>query len=254
MVRACSLIVALLGIAAIANAEVNARGALNRTLPEIKFNNIPLKDCIDFVRDVSGANIHVNWKAIEAAGVTPDTPINMRLRSVSLRKVLNLLLSESAGGQPTLTYYVDQGVIEITTRELSDKQLITIVYDVRDLLMDVPDFEGGDIGGMGNIGGTSGTGTGGTSGVGGGGGGGGWGGGMGGGGMGGGGGGAGGAGAAKTVDKAKLGQQLVDMIQELIQPSVWDKNGGPASIKFFNGNLIVTAPRSVHEAICSTGE
>jgi hypothetical protein len=30
---------------------------------------------------------------------------------------------------------------------------------------------------------------------------------------------------------------------------VWRQNGGPASIRFFNGTLIVTAPRSVHEAI-----
>jgi hypothetical protein len=27
------------------------------------------------------------------------------------------------------------------------------------------------------------------------------------------------------------------------------QNGGKGTIRFFNGNLIVTAPRSVHEAI-----
>ena len=116
-----------------------ARAAMNRNLPAIDFSNVTLRESIDFLRDASGVNIHVNWRAIEAIGVTPDTTVNMRLRQVPMRRVLTMLLDEAAGGQ-TLTWYLDDGVIEITTREISDSIMYTKVYDVQDLLFEPPEF------------------------------------------------------------------------------------------------------------------
>src|SRR5947209_5890062 len=105
-------------------AVAKARHAiLEQKLPEVKFTNVALKDALDFIRDVTAANIHVNWRAIETAGVSQDTNVNMHLREVPVRKALNLLLSEAGSG--TLTYYIDQGVIEITTKELADKEMFT---------------------------------------------------------------------------------------------------------------------------------
>ena len=102
-------------------ANAQTRAQLDRVLPAVNFSNVTLKDAIDFLRDVSGSNIHVNWKAIEAAGITQDTAINIKLRQVSLRKVLGLLLSEASGGVG-LTFYIDDGVIEITTTELANQK------------------------------------------------------------------------------------------------------------------------------------
>src|SRR5687767_3947790 len=74
------------------NQQAVANRALSTILPEVKFQGSPLKDCFEFLRDVSGANIHVNWRALEAAGITGDTQVNVRLREVPLRKVMNVLL------------------------------------------------------------------------------------------------------------------------------------------------------------------
>ena len=38
-------------------------------------------------------------------------------------------------------------------------------------------------------------------------------------------------------------------IQAIISPEIWNTNGGPAAIRMWSGSLIVTAPRSVHEAL-----
>ena len=57
--------------------------------------------------------------------------------------MLDLVLNE-AGAGTALTYYVDQGVIEVTTRELADKDLFTRVYPIEDLIVEVPDFVGPD--------------------------------------------------------------------------------------------------------------
>ena len=125
------------GAKSAANAQTRAQ--LDRVLPAVIFSNVTLKDAIDFLRDVSGSNIHVNWKAIEAAGITPDTAINIKLRQVLLQKVLGLLLSEASGGAG-LTFYIDDGVIEITTKEIADNTMYTVVYPVQDLLVEPPPF------------------------------------------------------------------------------------------------------------------
>jgi hypothetical protein len=189
-------------------------------------------DAIEFLRDVSGANIHVNWKALEDVGVGKDAQVNVKLRSVPLRKVLDLVLEE-AGGGTALTYYIDQGVIEVTTRELADKDLFTRIYPIQDLIVEVPDFIGPNFDISQNNTGSSGSGGGGGS-----------------------------SGQSlfsgsssndnstqKTMTATDRAQALIDVITSTIQPDVWQANGGTAAIRFFNGNLIVTAPRSVHEAL-----
>src|SRR5256885_10231272 len=115
-------------------AADQARLALNRTLPTLNFSGVTFGDAIEFLRDVSGANIHVDWRALEAAGIGKDAVVNVRLRSVSLRKVLTLLLNE-AGGGTGLTVYAEEGVIEITTREIYDRKMFTRVYPIPDLIM-----------------------------------------------------------------------------------------------------------------------
>jgi hypothetical protein len=207
------------------SAEVAAKRALNVTLPELRFDNVTLGDAIDFLRDVSGTNIHVNWGAMETIGIGRDTTINVRLRSVTLRKVLRTMLTEAGTGN-LLTFYIDENVIEITTRELADQQLFTKVYPVEDLLMEVPDFDQPpsfqlNQASSGGRGGSSGQSifSGNTN------------------------------NNNATVTRANRAQELIDTIQAIVQPEIWNVAGGPAAIRFWNGSLIVTAPRSVHEAL-----
>jgi hypothetical protein len=216
-------------------------------LPEVNFTNVALKDGVDFLRDVTAANIHVNWRAIEIAGIAQDTNVNMHLRNVSLRKALTLLLSEAAGGTNTLAFYSDQGVIEITTKDVADHDMFTRVYPVEDLVMEIPDFtDAPDLSLLATqTGNTGGGATGGTGGI------------NGGGSSFGGGGGGGNSifggnsngNTQKTKTREERGQDLVALIRDVVYPDIWRENGGPASIRYFNGKLIVTAPRSVHEAL-----
>ena len=222
-----------------ATASADAtRSQLNQTLPEVSLSGVALNDAIDFLRDVSGANIFVNWKSLEEAGVSKDTPINVRLRSVKLKKALEMILTEAGGGDK-LGYDVDSNVISITTKEQLDAKMYTRVYPIQDIIMEIPDFtdapdfslnstsnnqqqnpQGG--GGIGAAGG----------------------------------GGGGGGGPFNEGKKEPVGptreeraKQIIDLIVSVIQPDVWQDNGGKAAIRYWNGNLIITAPRTVHEAI-----
>lgn len=237
-----ALILGLVVCSAASAARVSA--ILNERLPELKFQGVTLGDAIDFLRDVSGANITVNWKALEGAGVTRDTAVNVHVTGVTLRKALDLLLQEAGGGD-TLTFDVDQGVVEITTREIADRRMVTRVYPVEDLIMVIPDFtnapqfslDASQNQGMSGGGGGAGGGMGGQG---------------------------GGATVTNTLfqgngqqnqqeaparTKDERAQDLVQLIEDVVFTDVWKDHGGTATIRYYNGMLVVTAPRSVQEAI-----
>jgi hypothetical protein len=219
------------GASSAGGSQIASGRALATRLPDVRFNNIPLADAIDYVRDISGANIHVNWRALELLNVTRQMPVNLQLSGVTTRRVLRSLLDETGAGD-LLTFYVDEGIIEVTTREISDQKLITRVYPVEDLVMVIPDFRDAPTFNLQNQ-------TNQTSG------------------QGGGGGssqslfgsGQGGGEERQTTTRRQRADALVTLIMETVSPEVWRENGGTSSVRYFNGHLIVTAPRSVQEQI-----
>lgn len=228
---------------ALANAGQGVRSALSTlslVLPEVRWDGVPLHEAVDQLRDISGGNFHVNWKALESVNITRDTPITMRVRSVTVRKTLGLMLSQLTGGDQ-VSFYNEEGVIEITTKQLADEKLVTRVYNIDDLLIIIPTIQpvtgSSNAGVSGNSSQTSNTSTGRSS----------------------------GssysntsrntnnASGSTTGDSAATRQQMTDdltqLIRDVVKPDLWKENGGPASIRAFRGNLIITAPRSVHELI-----
>ncbi|HZZ43499.1 MAG TPA: hypothetical protein VFE58_11225 [Tepidisphaeraceae bacterium] len=122
------------------DAAVQAQ--LDHRIPEVRFDAIPFSDVVDFLRDITGANIDVHWRTLEAAGVDRNTAVTTRLRDVRFSKALESILRDVGGGTVTLSYTVDNGVITISTAEDLSKNTTTRVYDIRDLIVDVPDFFG----------------------------------------------------------------------------------------------------------------
>jgi hypothetical protein len=208
-----------------AQARSSARALLQTRLPSANLTNVSLADAIDFLRDVAGVNITVDWKELAAINITKDAQINLQLHDVTAGKILSLILSQAGPGD-LLTYSIDQNVVEVTTRAVSDQQLITVVYYVIDLLQPNEEFDykiNSITGGSAQV-------------------------------TGGGGGGGGGqsltvnnSSQTKTVEQKAM--DLIKLIETVVRPEVWRDNGGTASMEFLNGNLIVTAPRSVQEAI-----
>jgi hypothetical protein len=206
----------------------NSRVTLDRRVYTVMLKSVSLSDAIDSIRDMTGANMHVNWRALALLNITRNTPVSLQLHDVPLRKVLQMLLDDAAPGQ--CTFYVEDGVIEITTRQLADAQLITKVYPVQDIVMDLPNFaapavnlstsagEGGRVSGGGSSPFANNSGQ-------------------------------------ETVQqqtpktKDERSEDLVTLIKQTVQPDIWRDAGGTATIRQFNGVLIVTAPRSVHDAL-----
>jgi beta-lactamase regulating signal transducer with metallopeptidase domain len=117
------------------------QAVLERTVPEVTFDAVGLDDVLTFFRDLTGANLVVDWKALEAAHVAKDAPVSVRVRNVKLAQALRLVLDQAGGKDAALEFEVDGAVLKVTTREELAKNVMTRVYDIRDLLVHIPDFE-----------------------------------------------------------------------------------------------------------------
>lgn len=226
----------------VASAQNSTRATAARSFgsraSELRLEGVPLRDAIDHIRNVAGLNVHVDWKAIAEVGIEPTTLVSVNARNITARRALQMVLNEAAGGDE-LTFYIDDGVVHVTTRAVADQKLITHVYIIGDLIAEIPDFDDApdlDINTSGRSGGGGGQGSGGS-----------------GGGLFGSGGSAGGSGNGGGNDNnltpAQRRQQLISLITSTIEPDIWRDNGGTASIAIFNDRMIVTAPRSVHEKL-----
>ena len=98
----------------------------------MKFDNVPFCDVIDFFRDTTGANISVNWQALEQQGVDKNAPITTRVKDVSFDTVLNSTLRQLGAEQAVVV--IDQGVITITSGWDLPSYMLTKTYDVKDLV------------------------------------------------------------------------------------------------------------------------
>lgn len=122
------------------NESRAVQASLDRTLPEVHFDGAAFSDVIDFLRDVSGANVYVNWKSLEGAGIDKNAPVTTNLRNVKFSTALKVILDSVGGATTKLGYTIEDGVITISTGDDLSKVTLTRVYDIRDLIINVPDF------------------------------------------------------------------------------------------------------------------
>jgi hypothetical protein len=113
----------------------------------VEFLDLPLEDCITFLKEYHNINIWLDRATLTDEGVALDQPITLKLAGVTLRSVLKLLLEPVQ-----LTYVIEDEVMKITTSAKAGEKLSTRVYPVGDLVIPITTPRGG-MGGMGMMGG-----------------------------------------------------------------------------------------------------
>ncbi|MEE8522353.1 MAG: hypothetical protein V3T72_00350, partial [Thermoanaerobaculia bacterium] len=183
-----------------------------------------------------------------------DDDVTLQLAEVSVATALDRILEQVGDDVERPQYAIQDGILTISSEDQLRKRTITVVYDIRDLLFEVPYFDNApelDLDSALNQGNNQG---GGFGGGGGGGGGGGFGGG------GGGGSGRGGGGGSIFGDpgddpdrpsRDELVEQIVSILQDNIDPDGWrDLGGDTGTLQELNGNLIITnTPRNHREIV-----
>ena len=145
-----------------ASVDLATRGTAEQRIFEeldkethLEFNETPLADVVGYLKDLHEIEIQLDTRALDGVGIGSDTPITRELRGVSLRSALRLMLKDL-----DLTYVVKDEVLQITTPEEAEANLVTKVYPVGDLVLPIsnqaganPFMLGGGLGGMGGFGG-----------------------------------------------------------------------------------------------------
>ncbi len=101
---------------------------LARTLPpgqdkhlaELAIDGVGLNTVFEVLRGVSGANIFVDWKALESMGIDRNAPIALKERNTSLSKLLDKVLFLVSSPQVKLSWGLEDGVIVVSNPEMVD--------------------------------------------------------------------------------------------------------------------------------------
>ncbi|MFB3890546.1 MAG: hypothetical protein ACE15C_00840 [Phycisphaerae bacterium] len=114
---------------------------LKKRIPKLDFNNLEFGNVIQFFKDVSGVDIVPNYNALQVANVTKDTPITLSLQNVTVETALKQVLQDLST-TTAIRQVIQDGIVQISTKDDLAKSPILRVYDIRDLIIKVPNFAG----------------------------------------------------------------------------------------------------------------
>lgn len=195
--------------------------ALRTIIKDATFKDMTFEEFTEWLSRQTEANIVVKWKVIEEAEIDVNKLINLKLREVTIRKIIELVFEQVTGELKNveLAAKADDNTLIISTKRDLYKELVTRTYDIQDLLIVVPNFKsrGADFpGGGARPGGIA---TGGSS------------------------------GELKSGTPEEVAQNLINIITSQIEPESWAVNGGKGTIAYFRGKLVVRNNLIVHEMI-----
>ena len=218
----------------------NTLDTLNQTIPDVTFQDTPLEQVMSWLQDLTHLNLQVHWQTLEDAGVKRDKPISVQAHNLRLMQVLWLIMNEAGGSDLKLAYRASGSLLIFSTADDLNREMITKVYDVSDLLVTLPRAQrqstfdvtqgieqmggvgasSGASGGMFQQGGTmqsQGQGY--------------------------------GANGEQDQEKSPKLEKLVNLIQDTIEPDSWRQNGGNGTISVFQKLIIVRNTLLVHQRL-----
>jgi len=216
------------------------RQLMRETMTAVDFKDMTGKLALEIWSNQTNVPIVINWRALEAQGIDPNTPINLTLGRVPADQVLKLIIQQlhpDPLGNDELLLDIQQWYVRVITKEDALRRSTTKLYFIGDLLMDIPNFDNAPKFDLNEaLSNTSSGGSNGNS-----------------------GGNREGGGLfpdednereEKRLSKGEKAEQIVEMIRQTIEPDIWRGNGGQyGSVRYYRGMLVVKAPDFVHEQI-----
>lgn len=188
--------------------------AMKLQTEQAEFKDMPLVDFFEWLQRETKVNVVVRWKVLAKAGIPQEQPLTLRVEGVTIRKLLELVFAQVAGGdeKKQLSALAEDNTLIVSTRADINAQLVVRTYDVQDLLFTVPNFPGRSPGGAARpteratVRGE----------------------------------------AAAESDEAR---RLIEMITKNIEPASWKVNGGAGTIILFRGQLVIRNCAEVHQIL-----
>jgi hypothetical protein len=210
--------------AAPANLAVKA---MNMVVEDAEFKDMTFEDFVEWLGRTSKANVVVRWKVLEKEGIERDHPVTLKEKNIKMGKLLAKVFDQVTADLRSveLAAKADGNTLMISTKQELNMQLVTKVYDVQDLLLNIPDFTGSEMGEVGTLtadhykkggGAVSKKGSGGNN---------------------------------EGAGGEDPSEQLIRTITTHIQPLSWKVNGGKGTIKIYKGQLVIRNNMEVHQQL-----
>lgn len=195
----------------------------------IEFADQPLREVVKFITDYSGAEIEPLWiDDRNATGLDPDALVSAKSSGGTVLDLIEQVLEKtsddlSGGNGWQLSKY---GAMQIGPKERLNRFKRTEVYDISDLLSELPDWTEAPEFDLQSVLQSS----------------------------------QGGGGQSPFTDqgeddrerkpKSERAEELVDLITALVETEQWRENGGDGgSITYYQGALVVNAPDYIHRQL-----
>ncbi len=131
------------GPTTLAESEENRRAlaTLTQKRVPVNFEDNRLEDVLKFVQTVTNLNMDVDWPSLEAANIDKETQVSLKLTNVPVRTVLDRVMEKLSPDATTgAGWTVNDGVLTVASKEALNKNTLPLIYDIRDLLIEVPDY------------------------------------------------------------------------------------------------------------------
>lgn len=198
-----------------------------------EFNENKLEDVMKFLEDFTGATLEGHWAKDGAEGLNPEQLITLKVRNMPALTVLERVLAKastdlvSGGATWQMTQY---GTLEIGPKSILNRSKRVELYDIHDLLIEIPRFDevpqidlqsllqqsqGGGGGGQSPFTNDQDD-----------------------------------ARDENRITLQEKGEEVMRLLTQLVEPEEWVDGGGEGgTIRYYNGNLLVNAPDYMHRQI-----
>ncbi len=208
---------------------VSTLALLDQRIPDVSFQDAPLDQVLEWFETATNVKIVVRWQILEDAGLERDKPISIRVSDVRLSQALWFVMNEAGGADLKLAYRASGNILTLSTQDDLGREMLVKTYDVSDLLVRVPNFQGPEVE-LSQVGQNLGQ--------------------------------QGGGGGGQSLfqdendndddqdeeDNAEI-QELINLIVQTIEPDTWALNGGTGTISAFRRTLVVRNNPFVHQRL-----
>ena len=116
--------------------KAEVEGKLNNIKITLDFQNAPLDQVVDYLREISGMNIFVDSKVRDK-----NLIVSLKVTEISLRSIFGLILKPH-----NCDILFKDGVLQLMTKEdVADRTMRMEIYDCRDILYPIQNFPGVDM-------------------------------------------------------------------------------------------------------------
>lgn len=115
----------------------------DQRVPQVDFPGSTLEQALAYVGHLTQINMDVKWSELEGINIARDQTINLSLKNVPVRIVLERILdqvSEDDFGDRA-AWAVNDGVLIVSSDADIRKHTVLDIYDVRDLIVEVPNYD-----------------------------------------------------------------------------------------------------------------